>query len=138
MDDESFLTTFKKVLQTVNDTVKLREEIAYLRDQINKINLGMINSAAEVEELIQKNELQNAKIADIARSTAMMEGSVMTQIQDASKQMHEEILIQRNTTRVDLNTMKQNLGKSLNDAIGKLALVRGKSCAFQTYIVKGR
>ena len=125
MDDESFLSTFKRVLQSVNDTVKLRDEIAYLRDQINKINMGMLTSAAEVEGLIQKNELQNLKIADIARSTAMMEGSVMTQIQDASKQMHEEILIQRNTTRVDLNTMKQNLGKSLNDAIGKLALVRG-------------
>jgi predicted ribosome quality control (RQC) complex YloA/Tae2 family protein len=127
MHNKTFLEVFRKVLETIPVTSKLQEDINDLQDRLKLIRNGLDATNNNMEDIIRKQDEQENKLDVVARSAQSMEGSMLSQLQDASKQMHEEILIQRNTTRVDLNTMKQNLGKSLNEAIGKLALTRGQS-----------
>jgi hypothetical protein len=125
-NNKTFLEVFRKVLETIPATSKLQDDITDVQDRNRQLKSNIDFTNASLENMLLKQAEQDTKIDSAVRAAQSIEGSMLSQLQDASKQMHEEILIQRNTTRVDLNTMKQNLGKSLNEAISKLALTRGK------------
>lgn len=97
-----------------NSTTTHNKQIESLKSVVEKYGIKLQNLELEAEA--QRSKLEHALL-----NVSDMEKNIDTQLSDATKQMHRELLTQRTSTKMDLFAMQGTMRKSMNEAMDLIA-----------------
>ena len=89
------------------DTVQMLRE---LRTRIDVQELKLTNLSAE-------SDAQRSKVEFAMRNITALQKNVDSQLTDVSKQMHKELVSQRSSMKMDINSLKGSVNRSMSEAL---------------------
>lgn len=118
----SGLTDFSSLLTSaigsIDDNVTtLQTSTETNHEQIEALKAIVDRYGVKLQDLEQEADFQRSKLEHALMNVTDMSRSIDSQLSDATKQMHRELLTQRTATKMDLFALQGTMRKSMNEAL---------------------
>jgi hypothetical protein len=103
------------------NVIKTKDALDQTYTKVSLVDEKVTNHDGRLKHLESEYDAQRAVVENIMKITASMEKNIGTQLYDATKNLHKEMMIQRTVTKMDISALRGKLSQSMIELLDNIS-----------------
>lgn len=117
-----FSNTLSKALEVIDEnSTNLNTAVTETNDKILSLEERLEKQALKIKSLEYETDQQRLVVENAMRLATGLEKNIGSHIDDATRNLHKEIVNQRSMTKMDISALRGKLNQSMSDAMNILS-----------------